>query len=315
MIQKKLLTHYVLAGLLVVGSGSKLAATVFWSNDFNITVINTAQDTPHAGYNAGYAPVTLDPTAFSYDGGMTTPTHANNRTSAGGRGAIVMAPGATGFSTNAVGMFSHPSVYGNDGADSGSFEVKHQSQQNGPLTGTTSGSYSFEFELSLGAINYDTSMWTEKPSMALKANYADKDYTITGVRDLISFSFSLNKIYMTSAASAPGGAEMVTEIATVSALTPVSIKTIVDMDTRTFSVVVDGHSVAGTYYLLEPGAVEYGLGGYRALGGKPDTTAIQAFTHFYDNIVLQTSLIPEPSASAAIAGVLALALVCRRKRG
>ena len=299
----------IACGLGILGA-STASATVYFDNTFSTETPNTSADTPNPGYSIGQGPVTTG--SYAVGGGMTAPTSANG--SSIGRKATVFAanPAVTGFNSQAVGLFSHPSAFA--GVDEGVIRINPPGGTNNPLTGTTTGQQFFSFDLSVGRTDLNTSTWTVKPTMILMSNYASIGGH-DGFTPMLSVSESLGNIILTSSTGTAGGISMNTNIVSgFTALTPYHIAATLDMDTATFTVAVNGAPVGGTFNQLVPQSWGKGFSGYVANGGQPDATnSVEGNFHFYDNINLQSAPVPEP-ASLALLGLSTAGLLLRRKR-
>lgn len=295
----------LLTGLILAAAASTASATVFFNNQFETEVPNSDWHTPNVGYSAGKAPVTLG--SYNLAGGMTLPTAANNRDTAGGRGATVFAAGTAGFATQAVGVYSHPAQWAND---EGQVMVEHGPSQDDPLTGTDAGQYVFSFDFSTNTTAIDTSAWTVKPGIELRSSYfayrTQPEWWLNGGNlALLSVSQSMDKLILNSAEGA-------TEIATgITASTPYHIAATVNMDNATFTIAVNGAPVGGTFTQLVPENWNKGIGEYLARGGQDNDTSSDGMFYFYDNIQLAT--VPEP-ATLSLLGLAAAAVLTRRSR-
>lgn len=296
----------VLAGVVALVPIAAAQATVYFDNQFETEVVNTADNVPTAGYNVGRGAVITG--SYNVAGGMTKPTSADGSTTTGGRKATVFGASqsaTTGFTTQSVGLFSH--AFG----DAGEVKIEATPGQNDPLAGTTSGKYVFSFGMSVTKTDLDTSGWTEKPGIQLRTNYWDTTHTITGFNPVLSVSESMGNITVSSSTGIAGGTAMTTNIVTgLTVNTAYDIATTLDMDTRTFTLSVNGAQVGGTFYQLVAGAPGLGLGEYLAVGGKPaNTSGVEGFFHYYDNVSLQS--VPEPVSLSGL-GLGAMLLLRRR---
>ena len=291
----------VLAVVMTLLPFGAAQATVFFDNGFESETVNTASGVPVAGYDAGRTAVVTG--GYTLTGGMTLPNKVNSSTAAGGRGATVYGAAqtaTTGFSSQCVGLFSHPDQFKN-GCDAGLVKIEATPGVNEPFNGTTTGKYVFSFEMSVTRTDLDTSGWAEKPGIALHTNYWDTTHTIVGYKPVLVVSDSLGNITVSSSSGAPGGTAITTNIVTgLSASTAYNIAVTMDMDARTFTVAVNGAPVGGTFYQLVAAAPGLGLGEYIAVGGKPaGTSVVEGTFHFYDNIKLQ-SYVPEPEPLSSL---------------
>ena len=301
--------------------------TVFINNQFEDEVTNTASGVPNTGYGINRAPTITSsfnssgatveiPSSYNEPGILFHPNYVYNTTTASGRGSTVFAAGQAGHSSQSVGIYSHPYVYG-----SGSNRARQQVASPSPATpfdGTTSGSYIFSFDMSLPSTfttvpTPDTSLWTIIPGISLQSNFGSAGPFGRPATDLFRVRFSEGDLVLDH----QGGEQiLVNNYATNQVY---SISTLSNMDTDTFTVIVNGNQIGGVYNMLSPtdALLNQGIGGYfltggsaATAGGNPDT-----FTMYFDNIFLasEVSFVPEPG-SGMLLGMGLLGLMIRRRR-
>lgn len=215
--------------------------------------------------------------AFNAGGEMNYLTGANESSYVQGGAWVVPAVydfynphGSTGFDSQSLSPFTHFWGYANGMMGDASLLSAEG------FDGTTTGTWSFSFDLSLsdqhGAVN--TSTWLIAPGLRMEA--------ASGGGEMLHIYYDDGDIKVDH-----GGGTAVL-VSGYSPFTPYAIEAQLNMDAGTFEVLVDGQSV-GTYSL--GGTWSNGIAGYRILGGQPDEAVdgyMEGYLAFYDDIRLAT---------------------------